>query len=139
MAITRLASCTITSDGKGMFFGSKRDAGYGGMDLWVSQRIGDIWGEPVNLGLNVNTTADEGWPYISTDGQELWFNRNWGIVRCTLQIDGAWENCQNIITQLAGEPTLSPDGQTLYFVHHYMSDDLSKIIEADIYVSHRIP
>ena len=129
----------ITRDGQQMYFGSKRDGGSGGMDLWVSQRIGDDWGEPLNLGAAVNTTADEGWPYLTPDGLELWFNRNWGIVRCSLQTNGEWGGCQDIITQLAGEPTLSPDGQTLYFVHHYMTDDLSKIIEADIYVSHRIP
>jgi hypothetical protein len=129
----------ISADGQQMVFGSERAGGFGGMDLWVSQRNGDTWGSPANLGASVNTSANEGWPYLTADGQELWFSRNWDIVRCLLQSDGTWGDCQAIITQLAGEPSLSPDKQTLYFVHHYMAADLSRIIEADIYVSHRLP
>jgi hypothetical protein len=129
----------ITADGQELYFGSPRDGGFGGLDLWVSQRMGNEWGEPVNLGAAVNTTEDEGWPFLTADGQELWFSRQWGIVRCLRQLDGSWGGCQDIIAQLAGEPTLSPDGGTLYFVHHYMSADLSEIIEADIYVSHKMP
>jgi hypothetical protein len=42
---------------------------------------------------------------------------------------------EEIISQFAGEPHLSADGQTLYFVHHYFSEDLSTMLEADIFTS----
>jgi hypothetical protein len=129
----------ITAGGQELYFHTSRPGGYGGLDIWSAQMTLDGWGEPVNLGFVVNTTNDEGWPYVSMDGQELWFNRNWSIFRCLRQQDGSWGDCMEIISQLAGEPALSGDGKALYFVHHYYSEDLSTMLEADIYISHKLP
>ena len=136
----------ISADGQEMYFGSSRAGGYGGLDLWVSHKTVDSWGEPLNLGPSVNTAADESRPFLSTDGQELWFtgqstNGRPGpaIFRSLRQTDGAWGAAEEIISTFAGEPTLSPDGGTLYFVHHYFSQDVSKMLEADIYVSYKTP
>ncbi len=128
----------ITADGQELYFGSPRPGGYGGLDLWVSHKSSDGWDEPVNLGASVNTAEDEGWPYVTVDGRELWYTSRYSVYRCLRQTGDSWGACEAIITQLAGEPTLSPDGSTLYFVHHYLSAD-QQIIEADIYVSHRLP
>ena len=54
------------------------------------------------------------------------------------QPDGTWGPSVEVISTFAGEPTLSSDGNALYFVHHYFSEDLSTMLEADIYVSYRI-
>lgn len=138
----------ISADGQELYFHSSRPGGYGGLDIWVSTLTPDGWGEPVNLGPLVNTTGDEGWPYISPDGQELWFNSmGWpgqtrpgpAIFRSLRQPDRSWGAAEEIISSFAGEPTLSGDGTTLYFVHHYFSSDLSTMLEADIYVSYRNP
>jgi len=126
----------ITADGQELYFASQRPGGYGGYDLWVSQKAGEGWAEPVNLGEAVNTAENENRPYVSVDGQELWFDSRYSISRCLRGTDGAWGNCEVIISSLAGEPSLSPDGKTLYFVHHYLSAE-QEIIEADIYVSWR--
>lgn len=40
----------------------------GGMDIWVCKREGDAWSKPENLGPEVNTTADELFPYLRNDG-----------------------------------------------------------------------
>jgi len=129
----------LSADGQELYFHSPRAGGFGNLDIWVSRLTADGWGEPVNLGPLVNTAYNEGWPFVSVDGQELWFNRNWSIFRCLRQTDASWAGCQEIISQLAGEPTLSDDGRTLYFIHHYYSEDLSTMLEADIYVSTRMP
>lgn len=135
----------ITADGRFLYFGSDQLGGYGGMDLWVSEKIGEEWSEPVNLGPQVNTSGDENRPFVTVDGQELWFdafNRPGhtaiAILRSVRQADGSWGEPEEIISGLAGEPTLTGDGRTLYFVHHYYSADLSQMLEADIYVSTRI-
>jgi len=135
----------ITADGKELYFHSPRAGGYGGLDLWVSHETPNGWGEPVNLGPLVNTTHDEGWPFVSADGQELWFNGQStkgrpgpAIFRSLRQPDGTWGAAEEIISTFAGEPTLSGDGKTLFFVHHYYSADLSQMLEADIYVSSRL-
>ncbi len=136
----------ISGDGQELYFHSRRAGGLGDLDLWVSHRTPAGWGEPVNLGASVNTPYWEGWPYLSPDGQALWFcgqstrgRPGPAIFRSLRRPDGSWGQAEEIISTFAGEPTLSPDGRTLYFVHHYFSADLSTMLEADIYVSHQIP
>jgi hypothetical protein len=136
----------ITTDGQELYFHSSRPGGYGGLDIWVSHKTASGWGEPVNLGPTVNTPADEGWPFVSLDGQELWFTGHSSrgspgpaIFRSLRQPDGTWGAAEEVVSSFAGEPTLIGDGKTLYFVHHYYSKDLSTMLEADIYVSYKIP
>lgn len=135
----------ITADGRFLYFGSDRPGGYGGMDLWVSEKIGEEWSEPVNLGPQINTAGDENQPFVTDDGQELWFDSTSqqgqpgpATFRSVRQADGSWGKSEEIVSSFAGEPTLTGDGQTLYFVHHYFNADVSQMIEADIYVSTRI-
>ncbi len=135
----------VTADGRSLYFGSERPVGYGGVDLWVSEKAGDEWMEPVNLGPQINTAGDENRPFVSADGQELWFdafNRPgytaMAILRSVRQPDGSWGEPEEIVSGLAGEPALTGDGRTLYFVHHYFSADFSQMIEADIYVTTRL-
>ncbi len=134
----------ITSDGKMMVFGSSRPGGFGGRDLWRIERTTDGWSPPVNLGPVVNSSADEDRPYVSPDGQELWFDGTSrhgrpgpAVFRSRRQPDGTWGPPEEIVSTFAGEPTLSADGGTLYFVHHFFTPDLQHAIEADIYVTHR--
>ncbi|NOY99847.1 MAG: hypothetical protein GXP40_11730 [Chloroflexi bacterium] len=135
----------ITADGQELYFASKRPGGLGGFDLWVSPRTGDTWGEPVNLGATVNTSGDENRPFVSADGAELWFDAasragkpGPAVYRALRQPDGSWGQAEEVISQFAGEPNLSADGQTMYFVHHYFTPDMSRMLEADIYVTQRL-
>jgi len=70
---------TISDDGLCLSFGSARPGGYGGPwgwgDLWVTTRAtaNEPWGEPVNLGPTVNSSADEICSDISPDGLMLFF------------------------------------------------------------------
>lgn len=57
----------ISIDGDKLFFASNRPGGFGGMDLYVSYRVGDSWSEPVNLGGGVNTKGNEAFPFIHAD------------------------------------------------------------------------
>jgi hypothetical protein len=134
----------ISADGQELYFHSARPGGLGGLDLWVSQMTSSGWGEPANLGPQVNTSGDEGWPYVSPDGNELWFNASSqagkpgpAIYLSTREADGSWGKAREIISSFAGEPSLSGDGKTLYFVHHYFSADVSRMLEADIYFTRR--
>jgi outer membrane protein OmpA-like peptidoglycan-associated protein len=65
----------ISIDGDKLFFSSNRPGGFGGMDLYVSYRIGDTWSEPVNLGAKINTRGDEVFPFIHADNT-LYFASN---------------------------------------------------------------
>ena len=75
---TSFSDCdpSISVDGLVLFFGSDRPGGSGSWDLWMTRRKtkNDPWGEPVNLGVTVNTPVEERGPSISSDGSTLFFN-----------------------------------------------------------------
>ena len=79
------ASPSVSEDGQLLFFYSTKAGGFGGADIYVSHRIstsaaGDVWGEPVNLGPDVNTVAAEQGPYyVKVTGEakaSVYFNRS---------------------------------------------------------------
>lgn len=49
----------LSSDNSTLYFSSRGHNSIGGFDLFRSQTDGPLWGEPQNLGLNVNTPFDE--------------------------------------------------------------------------------
>jgi outer membrane protein OmpA-like peptidoglycan-associated protein len=66
---------SISIEGNLLYFSSDRPGGHGGMDIWVSRRLGDDWGEPINLGPQVNTEGEDIFPFIHADGT-LYFASN---------------------------------------------------------------
>ena len=140
-----LGEIHITEGFREIFFASRQAGGLGGFDLWSAKAEGGGWGEPANLGPAVNSAADENRPFVSGDGRELWFDSpsrsgktGPAVFRCLRQPDDTWGECREIISVFAGEPNLTGDDRTLYFIHHFYSADLQTMIEADIYVSQRI-
>jgi hypothetical protein len=67
-------SCSISADGKYLYFASERPEGLGGRDIWVSENIDGDWGPAVNLGPNINTPYDDDAPFIHPDGVTLFFS-----------------------------------------------------------------
>jgi hypothetical protein len=137
----------IAADGRTLYCHRGAEAGgHGRYDLWSLARTADGWAPPVNLGPVINTAADEGWPFLSEDGTELWFTRmnregqatpGPSIWRSRTDTTGAWSPPELILSQFAGEPTLDRQGN-LYFTHHYFTGtDPFRMIEADIYVCYR--
>lgn len=63
---------------KTLYFSSARDGGFGDLDVYVSERIGegwDHWSEPVNLGETVNS-AKYDWGFrVTTDGTKGYYNK----------------------------------------------------------------
>ncbi|MGQ9683396.1 MAG: hypothetical protein ACUVX9_12720 [Anaerolineae bacterium] len=133
----------FTPDGQALFFGATRKGGQGGLDLWWCEKTANGWDAPQNLGPAVNGPGDEFQPFLTADGRELWFTGTSrlgyagpAVFRSLRGADGSWGEAEEVISQFAGEPTLDAAGN-LYFVHHYIRDE--RILEADIYVTHRAP
>jgi Tol biopolymer transport system component len=120
----------ISSDGLSLYFTSDRAGGSGGLDLWVATRItvSDPWGQPVNLGSTVNSSAWDTCPNISPDGLSLFFESMrpggsgdvdiWVTTRATTDDD--WGNPVNLgptVNSSAWDscPSISADGLSLYF------------------------
>jgi len=135
---------TFSADGKYAIFvgcetGNKGDydygdgrEGYGSCDLFVSEKVGDNWSKPFNLGAPVNSKHWESQPSFSSDGKTLYFIR--GIIHdrqlrapkeqdiymTQLTPEGNWSKpiklSNKINTPYREESVqIHPDGQTLYF------------------------
>jgi len=94
----------LSPDGKTLYFVSNRNGGLGGLDIYESS-LDDKgkWGNPVNLGEPVNTPYHEHTPFLSADGQILFFSSTghpgmggYDIFYCHKNEDGTWSEPQNM-------------------------------------------
>ena len=98
----------------------------GSEDIWMATReaVDTSWGEPVNLGSNINDTGDQFNPSISNDGLAIFFcNASEGDISVATRAteDDEWGtpillgspvNCDRTCNY---NPEISPNGSTLYF------------------------
>jgi hypothetical protein len=114
----------ISKDELSLYFESSRPGGFGGGDIYVSQREtrDSEWGPPVNLGPIINTLANESVPAFSRDGHLMFFSSGrpggsggvdiWVSRREHTHDDFAWEPAENLG---AGVNSLSTDAGPSYF------------------------
>jgi hypothetical protein len=69
-------NAALSPDELSLYFVSTRAGGLGGADIWVSRRasLDAPWGDPVDLGPNVNGPGIDASPALSTDGHLLFFS-----------------------------------------------------------------
>ena len=64
----------VSPDESFLLFKSGRPGGYGNTDLYISFRQeDDSWGEPINMGAEINSPENELEPRLSPDGKYLFF------------------------------------------------------------------
>lgn len=111
-------SCSITGDGKTLYFVSDKKGGYGGRDLYKATLMeGGFWGNVQNLGDKINTKYDDDAPFIHPDGRTLIYSScgnnsmgSYDIFRSDLNlVDSTWGAPQNL-----GYPINSPDRDSYY-------------------------
>lgn len=59
-----------------ILYSSNRAGGYGGYDLYASRKDHGNWSAPLNLGPTINSPSDEITPFLTNDGQILYFSSN---------------------------------------------------------------
>ncbi len=65
---------SVNMSGDKLYFTSGRVGGFGGNDIWMAEKTGENkWGEPRNLGPQINTSGNEMFPFIRENG-ELYFS-----------------------------------------------------------------
>ncbi|MDF2451854.1 MAG: ompA [Bacteroidota bacterium] len=110
-------SAFIAANGRTLFFTSDRPGGYGGTDIYKSEKnsLGE-WGKAVNLGPEINTIYDEDAPFLHPDGVSFYFTSNghetmggFDIFESSLLESGKWSEPVNI-----GYPINSPDDEAFY-------------------------
>ncbi len=58
----------ISPDGKTLYFVSDMPGGLGENDIWRVTSEGSGWGDPVNMGEEINTPGNELYPFVHADG-----------------------------------------------------------------------
>jgi outer membrane protein OmpA-like peptidoglycan-associated protein/tetratricopeptide (TPR) repeat protein len=59
---------SLSYDGKTLYFSSNMPGGMGESDIWKVEINGNSYGKPENLGVKVNTSGKENFPFITDDG-----------------------------------------------------------------------
>jgi outer membrane protein OmpA-like peptidoglycan-associated protein len=114
-----------------LYFTSNRPTAEGyiqGDDFWFTDRERVAWSKSLNYGGKVNTQRDEGAPYITSDGEWIYFvqcETEDGLGDCDLyaarmDFNGKWQEVRNLGDRINSkywdsQPYLSPDGEYLYF------------------------
>ncbi len=110
-------SISITVDYKTVYFSSNRPGGFGGLDIYKSEKNAKgEWGEAVNLGKEINTEYDDDAPFISFDGKHLYFSSEGHETMGGYDIfKTSWENNKWTKPDNLGYPINTADND-LYFV-----------------------
>jgi outer membrane protein OmpA-like peptidoglycan-associated protein/tetratricopeptide (TPR) repeat protein len=109
----------VSNDGSIMYFASNQPGGQGGVDIYISEKKGNQWQTPVNVGASINTKGDEFYPYLAND-TTLYFSSTGrgglgGLdIYMSKKRNGSWSAPENL-----GYPLNSS------------SDDFSLIIDPD--------
>jgi OmpA-OmpF porin, OOP family len=139
-------TCAISADGRKLIFTScVGREGFGSCDLFESTKIGEVWSQPKNLGINVNSAEWESQPSLSADGRTLYFvsDRRGGLGRrdiwvSTLNEKGQWTKAKN-----AGKPINTVYDEISPFIHvnnrtlYFASNGLAGFGGYDIFYTER--
>lgn len=119
---------TITHDRQFLLFaGCHWPDGFGSCDIYAARITDGAFGQPQNLGSQVNSAAWDSQPSMAPDGRTLYFAStraggygNSDLWKSVLLDDGAWstpENLGDVINTYGSEmaPFIHADGKTLYF------------------------
>jgi hypothetical protein len=69
------SNASLSKDGKTLYFTTNRSGGYGGLDIYKSTRTrGGDWGPAINLGPVINSKYNEDTPFVTEDGNTLYFS-----------------------------------------------------------------
>jgi outer membrane protein OmpA-like peptidoglycan-associated protein len=135
------STASITPDGKTIYFASDRQGGQGGLDIYKTQMLANgTWSNPVNLGPEINSKADEDAPFIHPDQKTLFFTSNGHStmggrdIFVTKHVGEKWTAPENMgypVNTTANDNyfTLIADGTRAYF----SSDRKGGLGDQDIY------
>ena len=139
-------SASLSADEKTLYFTSERAGGFGGRDIYKSEKREDgIWDEAVNLGPNINTEYDDDAPFIHPDNKTLYFSSmghnslgGYDIFSSVKSNDTSWTKAKNI-----GYPINTPEDDVFYVVAangergYYSSARDGSFGQHDIFIVHQ--
>jgi Tol biopolymer transport system component len=116
---------TMAANGT-LYFGSRRDGGKGGADIWKSAWVNGEYATPVNLGDAINTDGSEFEPYIAPDESYMIFmasrpdDLQYADLYISYNKNGAWTKAEKLPEPLNSSatefsPKVTKDGKYFFF------------------------
>ncbi|MCK5537151.1 MAG: OmpA family protein [Bacteroidales bacterium] len=135
-------------DNRTILFSSNREGGLGGFDIYmVKKNPDDTWGEAINLGSAINSSANEETPFLRSDLNTLYFSSNgrknmggYDIFISEINEENKWDEAQNM-----GLPINSPADEKNLWMHpnnadaFFISNRKGSLGQSDIYKLTIIP
>jgi outer membrane protein OmpA-like peptidoglycan-associated protein/Tol biopolymer transport system component len=126
---------SLSANGNQLFFASNRLGGFGGSDIWVSEKsITGVWQMPKPMPSPINDAYKSESPFIHPDGKTLYFRSDrkpgfggFDLFMSRLSPEGIWSTPINLGSPInssndEGALIISLDGEFAY----YASDKLDK-------------
>jgi tetratricopeptide (TPR) repeat protein len=109
---------SLSADGRQIFFVSDRQGGFGGRDIYVSEKDSSgAWRMAYNVGKNINTRLDELSPFIHANGHTLFFASNGHIGMGGFDLFFSETENQNFLSPInLGYPINTHEDQSGIFV-----------------------
>lgn len=138
----------ISPDGNRLFFGSKRplpgtDTPAPNWQIWVTDWVGDRWGEPTWLPETVNSGARQIYPSVAADGALYFQSEREGTlggsdIFVSHLVDGEYTDAENVGPPISseydeGDVFIAPDGSYIIFVSRDRPDSFGS---GDLYISY---
>ncbi|MCF6241314.1 MAG: hypothetical protein L3J74_08225 [Bacteroidales bacterium] len=93
----------LSPDGKKLYFTSNRRGGFGGLDIYVSEKQKDgSWGPAKNMGAKINTSKNEETPFLHKNGTLFFCSEGhnsiggFDIFASSKDENGNWEQAENM-------------------------------------------
>ncbi|MDX2445515.1 MAG: OmpA family protein [Bacteroidales bacterium] len=94
----------LSKDENTLYFTSNKTDGYGGLDIYKSEKDGNgEWGPAVNMGTVVNSQFNEETPFVCSDNDIMYFSSQghktmggFDIFKTNLSDEGNWSEPENI-------------------------------------------
>ncbi len=126
----------VSTDGNTLYFTANHPDGWGGYDIYVSERTLDGWTEPQLLSRSVNTSGNEQFPYLDQD--TLYFSSDFhtgmgglDIFRTYKLSNGSWAPAFNL------KPPINSGADDFAFVVDYQSERPEDVIQTGYFTSKR--
>jgi outer membrane protein OmpA-like peptidoglycan-associated protein len=128
---------SISPDGNALYFTSNRPDGFGGLDIFLSEKDENgEWGPASNLGSTINTPFNEENPVINSENEILYFSSQghlnmggYDVFYSLRRDNGTWRQPINM-----GTPVSTTDDDLFYYpLESTVSGLMSRLEEPDAY------
>lgn len=126
----------LSEDGNSLYFASDHQDGWGGYDIYVSNRTADGWSQPKLLSRSINTIGNEKFPYLDKD--TLYFSSDFHPGMGGLDVFKSYQTGNNKWTRAVNlKPPINSGGDDFGYVIDYAAPKEGKVLQVGYFTSTR--